>query len=249
MRILVTNDDGIDSPGLAVLVRWASTVGDVVVAAPKEQQSGKSQSIELTKHIEVAKLNYEGALEAYTIDSTPSDCVRIALRGLNIPCDLIFSGINLGWNMGADINYSGTCGAIFEASFLGKKAIAFSCDVKTFAGAEQNLDRVYRYLMDNGLFQYNDIYNINFPDKAKGIRITRQGGHYYEDNFVLSDLKPGHYRADGFCVHENQHNGEVDTDAVVDGYISVTPLSLNRTSSSYYMLSYKESDFTDPGKR
>lgn len=245
MRFLITNDDGIQSPGLAILAKWARTVGEVAIAAPKEQQSGKSQSIELTKHIEVTKVPFEGVEEAYMIDSTPSDCVRIALRGLRLPCDIILSGINYGWNMGADINYSGTCGAVFEGSFLGKKAIAFSCGVKSYEGAEKNLGRVYDYLLNNGLFRYNDIYNVNFPDEPRGIRITRQGGHYYEDNFVLSDTKPGHYRADGFCVHKNLHSDEVDTDAVADGYISVTPLSLDRTAASFHLLYDQQKNFID----
>ncbi|MBP5230319.1 MAG: 5'/3'-nucleotidase SurE [Clostridia bacterium] len=243
MRILVTNDDGIRSPGLSTLVQWARTIGDVTVVAPKEQQSGKSQSIDLINHIEVSRIEYPGVEFAYSVDSTPSDCVRIATRGLHIQSDLVLSGVNHGWNMGADINYSGTCGAIFEASFLGMRAIAFSCNVHSFDPAASNFDYVYRYITENGLFRYNDIYNVNFPDVVKGIRITRQGGHYYEDNFLPSEEKPGHYFADGFCVHENNHDSLVDTDAVVDGYISVTPLSLDRTAHSFHILSEKQSEF------
>ena len=248
MRFLITNDDGIESAGLTVLSRWARTVGDVVIVAPKTQQSAKSQSIELSRHIEVQKVNYENGIEAYSVDSTPADCVRIALRGLQIQCDVILSGINFGWNIGSDIIYSGTCGAIFEASFMGKKGIAFSSNVHSYESAEENLGRVYNFILNNGLFSYNDIYNVNFPDRVKGIRVTRQGGHYYEDNFLPSELLQGHYKVDGFCAHDNKHDHEIDTDAVTDGYISVTPLTLDRTSPSFYKLSEIRDSLIDPKK-
>lgn len=231
MRILVTNDDGIQAEGLRHLVDFAKTIGDVIVAAPKTQQSAQSQAINLKTPIEVLPVQYEGAVEAYSIDSTPADCVRIALRGLYIECDIIFSGINCGWNLGADINYSATCGAIFEASFQSKKAVAFSASPEGLATAPRYLRNAWNFLCGNKLLDYNDIYNINFPDRAKGIRVTRQGGHFYEDDFVKNE--DGLYVVKGINVYQNQNNPELDTDSVMSGYISVTPVSMDRTAKVY----------------
>ena len=130
MRILITNDDGIEAPGLRALVDWAKKLGEVEVFAPKVEQSGKSAGLELRKAFKVEKVEYEGVAEAYAIDSTPVDCVRIAVLGFERKYDLVLSGVNCGMNLGHDINYSGTCGAIFEGAMHGIKGIGFSAGKK-----------------------------------------------------------------------------------------------------------------------
>ena len=102
MRILLTNDDGIDAPGLRALADWASTIGDVTVSAPKVQQSGKSHAINIYTPFEIKKTDYDGVDEAYSVDSTPADCVRWGTIGLKRQYDLIMSGVNKGLNMGED---------------------------------------------------------------------------------------------------------------------------------------------------
>lgn len=117
MKILITNDDGIFSEGLAILTKWATKLGEVYVVAPSQQQSGKSHAITIHSPFEISKVTLGlGEKEAYAVDSTPVDCVRFATLGLGIQFDLIFSGINKGYNLGEDILYSGTVGALFEAS-------------------------------------------------------------------------------------------------------------------------------------
>ena len=124
MKILITNDDGIEAEGLKHLVNWARKLGEVSVFAPKTQQSATSQSIEIHGTFEVKKSSMFEGIEAYSVDSTPADCVRIAVLGMKKKFDLVLSGINNGPNVGGDIRYSGTVGACFEANMQGIKAMA-----------------------------------------------------------------------------------------------------------------------------
>ena len=115
MRILITNDDGIGSPVLPALAVWASHLGEVTVIAPKVEQSGMSHAIDFTRPIEIKRVDIGEGIRAFSMDSTPADCVRYAVMGMKEHFDLVISGINRGLNLGADIVYSGTIGAIFEA--------------------------------------------------------------------------------------------------------------------------------------
>ena len=228
MRILITNDDGIWAPGLLPLVQWAKKLGQVTVAAPKVEQSGKSHGIELRKAFEVKKVELEPGVEAYAVDSTPADCVRFALLGLQREFDLVISGINKGLNIGQDIIYSGTVAAIFEAVCLGVPAIAFSTDYDSLDNAVAHLDTAYDYVVANDLMAKHNLYNINIPPReVKGIRITRQGGPFYSDDFphIGNDM----YQPTGKMIYKDSGNDELDTDAIHHGYISISPLTVDRT--------------------
>ena len=113
MRILIVNDDGIDTLGIRLLATWAKKYGEVTVVAPKVEQSGKSQAIEFVQPVEIKKVPFMEGVTAYSMASTPADCVRFGFVGLNQTYDLVLSGINRGVNVGSDIVYSGTVGAIF----------------------------------------------------------------------------------------------------------------------------------------
>ena len=128
MRILITNDDGLYAEGLKILVEKARKYGEIVVVAPKEEQSAKSHSINIKTGIECKKVNLFEGIDSYQIDSSPADCVRYAYYGLKLDFDLVFSGINKGFNVGEDIMYSGTCAAIFETESTKRNGIAFSCE-------------------------------------------------------------------------------------------------------------------------
>ena len=109
MKLLITNDDGIMAPVLPHLVAFAKTVADeVVVVAPKVEQSGKSHAIDFTRPIEIKEVSLFEGVRAYAMDSTPADCVRFAVLGLGEKFDLVLSGINRGFNLGGDLVYSGT---------------------------------------------------------------------------------------------------------------------------------------------
>ena len=131
MKILLTNDDGIDAEGLRVVADWAKNLGHVTVCAPKVQQSGKSHAINIYTPFEIKKVDYEGADEAYAVDSSPADCVRFGTIGLGRHYDLVLSGVNKGLNMGEDIMYSGTAGAITISVPNGYELVSVKVSTKT----------------------------------------------------------------------------------------------------------------------
>ncbi|MCM1043524.1 MAG: 5'/3'-nucleotidase SurE [Corallococcus sp.] len=232
MRILITNDDGIEAEGIKILAEWAKTVGEVFVVAPQTQQSGKSHAITIHNPFEVNKVDFLPDVEAYAINSTPVDCVRFATLGLKQHFDLVLSGINKGYNLGEDILYSGTVGAIFETSLRGLNGIALSTEYTSFETAKLWLDKIYGFFTENNLFAVNNIYNVNIPLNAKDIVVTRQGGAYFTDDFV--DLQDGTYHQKGYCIHDNKRNLELDTDATICGYVSVTPMTCNRSDAKAF---------------
>jgi len=232
MRILITNDDGMLSPVLPPLVNWAKKLGDVTVVVPKTEQSGQSHAINLVYPFEIAKFDMGEGVDAYYVDSTPADCIRYALLTLKLECDLVISGINRGYNIGEDIVYSGTVGACFEASYFKIKTLAISTDPSSFEGALDRLDTVYSYITANDLFSKCSILNVNIPLNGDEILITKQGGANYLDVFV--EVEKGMYLPKGDCIYVNHHDHTVDADAVFDGFISITPLTINRVDIAAY---------------
>ena len=232
MKILITNDDSINAKAIIPLAKWARKLGDVTVVAPKVEQSGKSNSIEIFKPFEVKKLWEEDGFRGYSLDSTPADCVRFSFLGMNIDFDLVISGINKGYNVGRDINYSGTAGAMFEAANLGAKAIAISTDVDSMDYALSKLDDVWEYLEKNHLLDKNNIYNINIPPNGENFMITCQGGRYYCDVYI--DKGNDMFLPTGHCIYHKTDNIVCDTDAVMHGIISITPITLDRTNRKVY---------------
>jgi len=233
MNILITNDDGYNAEGLRILASWARKLGHVTVAAPKKEQSGKSHSIEIHKPYEAKKVEMLEGTDWYYVDSTPADCIRFGFNGLKRNYDIVLSGINFGLNLGEDIAYSGTDGAIFEAAYMGCKAIAFSTVPESFDGARANLDRVYDFIISNHLFDYNAIYNVNFPLVPHDeILVTQQGGPFYKDRFhyLGNDI----YQVEGYSVYGGAQNYAHDLDATLNGYISISPLCTTRTAVNAY---------------
>ena len=228
MRILITNDDGIASPILPILARRAEELGEVTVIAPKVEQSGKSHAIDFTRPIEIKRVDIGEGIRAYSMDSTPADCVRFAVCGLKEHFDLVISGVNRGFNLGKDIVYSGTIGAIFEAARLGIKGVALSTDPRTFAAAEEKLDTVLEFFTKHSLLERNDIYNVNIPLDDKGVLVTRQGGIYFTDDFVHRDGDI--YVQVGEMAKNDSTDLRLDTVAVINNYISITPLISEKTN-------------------
>lgn len=232
MKILITNDDGINSPVLPLLAKWAQKLGEITVSAPKIEQSGKSHAIDFMREIEIKEVEIAHGISAYSVDSTPADCVRFGTFGLNKTYDLIISGINRGYNLGDDIVYSGTCGAIFEGSRLGIRGLALSTDVDILMNAPAKLDTVWDYIEKNDLFSHNALYNVNIPHDPKEIRITRQGGIYFTDSFVH---KGGHlYVQTGEVVKDSENDPLTDINAIRQNAISITPLVTTRTEISVF---------------
>ena len=232
MKILITNDDGIEAPGLKYLVDWAKTKGEVSVFAPKTQQSAKSQSIEIHGTYEVKKVDVFEGIEAYSVDSTPADCVRIAVLGMKKQFDLVLSGINCGPNLGADIHYSGTVGACFEAAMCGIKAIAVSTAYNHFKNAVKNIDRVFEEIQSRKMLDCSQIVNVNFPEKGDEILITKMGPAIYSDEFEF--LPDGTVKPCLVCLYKGTRDLELDTDAVMTGHISITPIRCDLTDNTVY---------------
>ncbi|MBQ8834933.1 MAG: 5'/3'-nucleotidase SurE [Oscillospiraceae bacterium] len=228
MRILITNDDGLNAEQLLPLIRWCQKLGEVTAFVPKVEQSGKSHSFEIRKLFEAKQVELEPGVTVWSVDSTPADCVRLAVLGLGLQFDLVVSGVNRGLNLGRDIMYSGTVGAASEAVNLGIKAIALSTPPEAYDRATAHLDTVWDFFQTHDLLSRNDIYNVNIPAEPIGIRITRQGGPYYSDDFphIGNDL----YRPTGKPIWEDSHDDTLDTDATFHGYITVTPLTIDRTN-------------------
>lgn len=230
MRILVTNDDGVNAYTLKVLVKFAKKFGDVFCVAPTEEQSGKSHSIIIKEPFYIKSCeDIIPGVKTYAVESTPADCVRIAHYYLHEQFDLVLSGVNNGYNLGEDILYSGTIGAATEAILCGKKAIAFSTARNDFTNLEEQLEKVINLIKEEKLLEIHDFWNINICNNPKGIKYTKQGctnfDAYYEN--LGNDLLMSRGGPD--LSKEKDYIGN-DTWAIHNNYISITPLTVDRTS-------------------
>ena len=228
MRFLIVNDDGIEALGIKLLAQWAKQYGEVTVVAPKVEQSGKSHAIDFINPIEIKRVDFMEGVEAWSMASTPADCVRFAVFGLHRQYDIVLSGINRGANMSGDIIYSGTMGAIFEAGNQHHRGIAFSTTPDNLEGAAKYLDEAYNYIIKNNLFDYSDLYNVNIPEEVKGIKITKQGDGYFSDAF--HQINETTYTQYGELIADTCPDDITrDTVAFGQGFISVTPMTKERT--------------------
>lgn len=228
MKILITNDDGIFAEGIKLLVEKAKKYGTVVVVAPKTNQSATSHKINIKTGFTVEALDIFPGIKAYAVDSTPADCIRFAVYQLKLDFDIVFSGINNGYNLGFDMLYSGTVAGAVEANYHKKKSLAFSVDFFKFKSAEQYFDDVMDYIFQNRLLDFNDMYNVNFVENAKGIKMTKQGDPHFATYFLE---KEGLYYQKGNAQHHLDHfDKDRDVSAIVDGYISITPILSDRTN-------------------
>ncbi|MBS0255883.1 MAG: 5'/3'-nucleotidase SurE [Proteobacteria bacterium] len=240
MRILVTNDDGINAPGLKVAEAVARALSDDVwVCAPAEEQSGAGHSLTLTRPVRLRRHDERH----WSVTGTPTDAVMLAMKQVmpGLP-DLILSGVNRGANLGDDVTYSGTVSAAMEGALAGIPAIALSQvyaregmgDTVPFEAAEHWAEAAIRPLLD-WPFPPRSLVNINFPplkgDAVKGIRVVRQGFHDYARGSVVEGTDPRGYRYYWFGLYGIEHTPGHDTDleAVADGYVAVTPLQLDLT--------------------
>lgn len=232
MNILITNDDGLAAAQLVPLIRWCQKRGKVTVAVPKTEQSAKSHSIEIRKPFEIKQVELRPGITVWSVDSTPADCVRFAHSYLKEDYNLVISGINRGYNLGQDILYSGTAAAASEAVNKGYTAIALSTSVKFYDQAVNYLDEIFAFLETHRLLEKHNLYNINIPVDPKGIRITHQGGFSFSEEFV--PMGENMFFPGGSPMRSNGSDLTRDTDAVHSGFISVTPLTTQRTDWNIY---------------
>ncbi len=232
MNILVVNDDGYKAEGLALLVRALTPFGNLYVAAPKHHQSGMSQAITFNRRIETFMTDpLIGAKEMLVVDGTPADCVRLGLKLFDVDFDLVVSGINYGQNIAKDILYSGTVAAAFEAKILGVDAIAISAPRPDIDYLYDETIKIMDEIIETGIYHGDGILNINFPKieftKPKGVKITSQGERYQYAEYVKSETPDSYHVRSSIIQYEEADHSDVA--AYETGYISVTPLKINRT--------------------
>ncbi len=240
MKILVTNDDGIDSPGLWALAESLRPVGDVVVVAPDREQSGVGSSVTLHHPVRVAPAAapHDG-IEAYAIEGTPGDCVILATETLvKGPIDLLVSGINGGANLGNDVFVSGTVGAAFHGYFRGIRSIALSVTALNdlHFDVAARLAFLLASQVKDGALPKRLLMNVNVPnkplDQLKGVQATRLANGSYTE--VVTEGKDP--RRTYYWINRTRPAWtlEAGTDiwAVKNDYISITPLDNDVTAHS-----------------
>ena len=233
MNILLTNDDGVQAPGLAAIYRRLLTLGTVTVVAPWGAQSGTSHSITFARPVVCRKIDTPHLSHAYAVEGTPADCVKLACMQLHAnSIDLIVSGINCGANVGTNVRYSGTVAAAMEGVFMGIPSIAMSLALD----AHMNFDAAAEHCVD--VLQHclpvsrETVLNINIPPLSlgvpKGIRAVPQSTMGFDEYYDPQETKPNpSYQLEG-----GAHRAEetlTDTMALSAGFITVTPLHADMT--------------------
>lgn len=236
--ILISNDDGVQAQGIAVLTQLMRPLGDVMVVAPDGPRSSTACGISPLSTLRVKCLSQEQGLTVYQCNGTPSDCLKLALDVL-VPRkpDLVVSGINHGDNASVSLHYSGTVGAALEACMKQVPSIAYSLRTKSqqcdFRPYEQVIVGTARYVLENGLPQ-DTLLNVNFPEVAelKGTKVCRISRGAWRKE--MKQVAPDAYRLTGYFENLEPDADDTDYWALDHGYASVTPVQLDMTA--YHML-------------
>jgi 5'-nucleotidase len=232
--ILVTNDDGVHSPGIIALYRTMKALGDAYIVAPDRERSAAGHSLTLHRPLKAEEIRER----VYSVNGTPTDCVTLGINKI-LPekPSLVVSGINKGGNLGDDITYSGTVSAAVEGTIFGVPSIAFSLISDKpyhFDTASAFALKIASFVMEHSL-PYDTLLNINIPnvpkERIRGVKITRQGKRIY-DNSIQETYDPWgqkHYWIGGGKPYW-ERGEDMDIDAVQSDFISVTPIHLDLTN-------------------
>lgn len=237
-RILISNDDGIDAPGLKLLEKIAKSLcPDVWVVAPEQEQSGASHSLTLRNPLRIRKRSRR----RFAVNGTPTDCVLLAIRQIlkEKPPTLVLSGVNAGGNFGEDVTYSGTVAAAMEATLFEIPAIAFSQHYERGNGIRWSVAEAFAGDVIRRLtaapWPRNTLINVNFPDVSvdavAGIGVARQGKRKLGEN-LTERLDPRGVPYYWIGPMRRDPGGEAGTDvaAVTGGWVTVTPINLDLTN-------------------
>jgi 5'-nucleotidase len=238
MNILVTNDDGINSPGIFALATALKEVGNVFVVAPDRQQSAVGHALTVSDPLRVTPFHLEREFFGLAVTGTPADCVKLALSSLlTEPIDLVVSGINHGYNTAINVLYSGTVSAATEGMLLGIPSMAVSLGTFSWDADCSVAAKTAQYLASR--FHELDIpkdtlLNVNVPhiaeDEIKGMKVTQQGHGAWFDNYEqrLDPMGKPYYWIKG--VYKNLDNDKHSDDVAVEqGYIAITPITFKLT--------------------
>lgn len=236
--ILVTNDDGVHSPGLTSLFHAMKPLGDAFIIAPDRERSAVSHALTMHRPLKVEQLQEN----IYSINGTPTDCVAVGIHKI-LPARPAFvvSGINRGANLGDDITYSGTVSAAIESTIMGIPAFAVSLVTQQkplttahFGFAATVAASIGSYILEHSL-PYDTLLNVNVPDvsrdRLRGTKLTRQGKRIYDDSIKETYDPHGqkHYWIGGGNPYW-EHGEDTDIQAVQDNFISITPIHLDLTN-------------------
>ncbi len=237
MKILVSNDDGIDSLGISALVKSLKEIADVTVVAPQNEQSAVGHAITMKIPLRVTPYYKNGDFFGYAVDGTPADCVKMGIRNImKEPPDLVISGINNGSNTAINIIYSGTVSAAREAAIMEVPAAAISVTnhaPKNFGFAAKLAKLLALKMMSNKLPQ-GTMLNVNVPDVSEkeiaGLILTKQGKSKWDDIYEQRQDPYGrnYYWLTGKLL-EVDTNGDIDQVAIRKNYVSITPIHFDLT--------------------
>lgn len=236
MNVLITNDDGIEAPGIQALMKSVPPGMKAVVAAPASERSASSHSISLGQKLRIEELK-KGSIRQFAVHGTPADCVKFALVGIQgfVP-DLIVSGINQGANTGVSVYYSGTISAAREGFINGVPAVAISLCSGTFRDFTAS-SAIARKIMEGyaaGKIPKNRMLNVNVPPVGvggiAGIKVTKQAASRFIEEFI-PEKEHGDKKVFTLAgeIEVLNADGTSDEEAVLEGYISITPLKLDLT--------------------
>lgn len=239
--ILITNDDGITSKGIRVLIEEMAKIGEVVVVAPDSPNSGMGHAITVDATLHLKKSPIFGDIESYECSGTPADCVKLAKHELlkDRKIDLVVSGINHGSNASISVIYSGTMSAAIEAAIEGIPAVGFSLnDFRYDADFEHTrpyIIKIVENVLKNGIPPHVAL-NVNFPklsnDPIQGIKITKQANGYWKEEFDARKDPHGrpYYWMGGAFVNREPNEKNNDISAIDDNYVSIVPCQYDMTA-------------------
>jgi len=234
MLILLSNDDGIHSPGIHILAETLRSIGDVYIIAPDRERTAASHALTLHKPLRIEEIGDR----VYSVNGTPTDCVNLAINGI-LPGrpDIVVSGINKGGNLGDDVTYSGTVSAAFEGTLLGVPSFAIS-QVAEGNYKFETAARIALYLtllikeesLPPGVLLNVNVPNLDMKD-IKGVKITRQGKRVYDENSIIEKIDPRgkKYYWIGGSRLSWEKTEDSDFSAIEKGMVSITPLRLDLT--------------------
>ncbi|NUN10212.1 MAG: 5'/3'-nucleotidase SurE [Ignavibacteriaceae bacterium] len=242
MRILISNDDGIHSPGIFALAEELKKIAEVTVVAPAFEQSAVGHAITMKVPVRVAKYYKNNEFFGYAVDGTPADCVKMGIRNImEFPPDIVVSGINHGSNTATNVIYSGTVSAAREAAIMDFPAIAVSVtshDAKEFGYAARVATHFSKLILSKGL-NPGTLLNINVPDlpedRIKGICLTKQGRSKWDDIYEkrLDPYGKDYYWLTGNLI-ELDHDLSYDQFCIKQDYVSVSPIHFDLTDHEEY---------------
>lgn len=250
-KIILTNDDGIQAPGIATAWRalHQANFADLYIIAPATEKSGMGVAITWDKPILIQKVDWAENAPAWSVDGTPADCIKMGERIiLSGKPDFIVSGINAGSNAGRNVLHSGTIGACIEGIFRGIPGVAFSCENgenPNFNVAEKYVAALVKYLLRNPM-PPGSFLNVNFPHAAKqevkGFRLTRQGkGRWSEDPILHLETDHGPSYWLGGKPEEIEEEEECDIAWLKKGYMTAVPIHVHELTDFQELKKRQES--------